>query len=59
MLALLVSLVVGAGVLVPMADAAWNVSAFDVGTWFTAAVGGLGLLGALKALSTGPRTSRS
>jgi hypothetical protein len=58
-LALLVALAVGAGVLVPLADANWHVSGFDVGFWFTVAVGGLGLLGALKALSTGPRTSRS
>jgi hypothetical protein len=58
-LALLVSLVVAAGVLVPLAEAGWDVAGYDVGAWFTVAVGGLGLLGALKALSTGPRTSRS
>ncbi|MCW2675791.1 MAG: hypothetical protein JWR70_831 [Modestobacter sp.] len=54
-LALLVSLAVAAGVLVPLADAGWDVSGFDVGFWFTVAVGGLGLLGALKALMTGPK----
>jgi hypothetical protein len=54
-LALLVALAVAAGVLVPLADAAWDVSGFDVGFWFTVAVGGLGLLGALKALMTGPK----
>ena len=57
-LALLVSLVVAAGVLVPLADANWDLDAWAVGGWFTTAVGGLGLLGALKALSTGPRTPR-
>jgi hypothetical protein len=57
-LALLVSLVVAAGVLVPLADANWDLTHSAVGSWFTAAVGGLGLLGALKALSTGPRRSR-
>jgi hypothetical protein len=56
-LALLVSLAVAAGVLVPLADAGWDVSGFDVGFWFTVAVGGLGLLGALKALMTGPKLS--
>jgi hypothetical protein len=56
-LALLVSLVVAAGVLVPLAAAGWDVSGFDVGFWFTVAVGGLGLLGALKALMTGPKLS--
>jgi hypothetical protein len=58
-LALLVSLVVAAGVLVPLADAGWDTARYEVGGWFTVAVGALGLLGALKALSTGPRTSRS
>jgi hypothetical protein len=58
-LALLVSLTVAAGVLVPLSEAAWDIAGYDVGAWFTVAVGGLGLLGALKALSTGPRTSRS
>jgi len=57
-LALLVSLVVAAGVLVPLADANWDLTRSAVGNWFTAAVGGLGLLGALKALSTGPRRPR-
>jgi hypothetical protein len=54
-LALLVSLAVAAGVLVPLADAGWDLSGFDVGFWFAMAVGGLGLLGALKALMTGPK----
>jgi hypothetical protein len=54
-LALLVSLVAATGVLVPLADAGWDLSRAAVGTWFAVAVGALGLLGALKALSTGPR----
>lgn len=58
-LALLVSLVVAAGVLVPLADAGWELAPFAVGASFAVAVGGLGVLGAFKALSTGPRTPRS
>ena len=57
-LALLVSLVVAAGVLVPLADANWELAGFAVGGSFAVAVGGLGLLGALKAMSTGPRIPR-
>jgi hypothetical protein len=53
-LALLVSLVVAAGVLVPLADAGWDVQDWAVGSWFAVAVGGLGFLGALKALMTHP-----
>jgi hypothetical protein len=58
-LALLVSLGVVAGVLVPLADADWDVERLAVGGWFTVAVGGLGVLGALKALMTGPRRDSS
>ena len=58
-LALLVSLGVAAGVLVPLADADWDLERLAVGGWFTVAVGALGVLGALKALMTGPRRSRS
>ena len=58
-LALLVTLVVAAAVLVPLADLDWDVQSWAVGSWFAAAVGALGLLGALKALMTHPRTSRS
>ncbi len=54
-LALLVSLPAAAGVLVPLADANWQPAPFAVGASFAVAVGALGLLGALKALSTGPR----
>lgn len=53
-LALLVTLVVAAGVLVPLADADWDLAAWAVGAWFTVAVAGLGFLGALKALMTDP-----
>jgi hypothetical protein len=54
-LALLVSLVAGAGVLVPLADVGWDPDTIDTGFWFAVAVPVLGLLGALKALFTGPR----
>jgi hypothetical protein len=54
-LALLVSLVVAAGVLVPLADADWNLDVFGPGFWCGIAVAALGLLGSLKALLTGPR----
>ena len=59
-LALLVSMVAAAAVLVPLADAGWDLEAFPVGAWFPVAVAALGLVGGLKAMSTGPRsTSRS
>ncbi len=54
-LALLVSLAAAAGVLVPLADTGWDVDQIDTGFWFAAAVPVLGLLGALKAMFTGPR----
>jgi hypothetical protein len=54
-LALLVSVVVAAGVLVPLSEAGWDTAGWAVGAWCAAAVGGLGLLGALEALSAGPR----
>jgi len=53
--ALLVTLVVAAGVLVPLAEANWALEPWAVGAWFAVAVGGLGFLGALKALMTGPK----
>jgi hypothetical protein len=54
-LALLVSLVAAAGVVVPLASIGWDVRKIDTGFWFAVAVPALGLLGALKAMFTGPR----
>ncbi|MDK3256212.1 hypothetical protein [Blastococcus capsensis] len=53
--ALLVSAVVTAAVVVPLADVDWEVGAFGPGFWCAIAVAVLGLLGSLKALLTGPR----
>jgi hypothetical protein len=57
-LALLVSLVITAAVLVPLADAEWDLGFFGPGFWCAIAVAVLGLLGGLKALLTGPRYPR-
>jgi hypothetical protein len=57
-LALLVAVVAAAGVLVPLAEADWDVDRYAVGGWLGVAVAGLGGLGALKALMTGPRIGR-
>jgi hypothetical protein len=54
-LALVVTGLVIAGVLVPLADAGFDFSDFELGFWFAIAVAVLGLLGALKALLTGPK----
>jgi hypothetical protein len=58
-LALLVSLAVTAALLVPLADAGWDLGFFGPGFWCGIAVAVLGLLGSLKALLTprsfGPR----
>lgn len=54
-LALLVGLVAAAGVLVPLADIGWDTDVIDTGFWFAVAVPVLGLLGALKAMFTGPK----
>jgi hypothetical protein len=56
-LALLVSLVVVAGILVPLADAGWDLGFFAIGFWFGIAVAVLGLLGSLKALVTRPKVA--
>ncbi|WP_369132800.1 hypothetical protein [Modestobacter sp. I12A-02662] len=56
--ALLVAVVAAAGVLVPLAEADWDVERYAVGGWLGVAVAGLGGLGALKALMTGPRIGR-
>lgn len=54
-LALLVALGVTAAVLAPMAQDGWSTSGYDLGWWAACAVAGLGLLGALKAVLTGPK----
>jgi hypothetical protein len=54
-LALLVSGVVIAGLLVPLIDEDWDLGIFGPGFWCGIAVGVLGLLGSLKALLTGPK----
>jgi len=55
LIALLVSIGVAAGVLVPLADSGWRLSDFRVGFYLAIAVAALGLLGSLKALLTGPK----
>ncbi len=54
-LGFLVSLAVTAAVLVPLADADWDLGFFGPGFWCAIAVAVLGLLGSLKAVLTGPR----
>lgn len=54
-LALLVAGVVVAAVVVPSYDQQWQLDAFDLGFYFALAVAALGLLGAVKALLTGPK----
>ena len=54
-LALLVSGVVIAGLLVPLIDEGWDLGFFGPGFWCGIAVGVLGLLGSLKALLTGKK----
>jgi len=54
-LGLLVSLVVVAGILVPLADAEWDLGFFGLGFWMAIAVAVLGLLGSVKALVTRPK----
>jgi hypothetical protein len=55
LLALLVSAVVIAGVLVPLQDAGWDLGKFAIGFWLGIAVAVLGLLGSLKAVLTRPK----
>lgn len=54
-LALLVSLGAGAGVLVALSGVHWHVGRFQIGFWFAVAVPVLGILGAFKAMMTTPR----
>ena len=49
--ALLVTAVAAAGVLVPIAQNDWSLRGFGVGFWFAIAVPVLGLLGSLKAMT--------
>ncbi|TQN41437.1 hypothetical protein FHU33_0805 [Blastococcus colisei] len=58
LLALLVSAAVTAGVLVPLADADWDLGFFGPGFWCAIAVAVLGLLGSLKALVSRRRYAR-
>ena len=53
--ALIVSLAVTAGVLVPLIDATWKLGFFGPGFWCAIAVAVLGLLGSLKAVLTRPK----
>jgi hypothetical protein len=55
LLALAVSGLVLAAVLVPFAAEDWDPAAFGLGFWFACAVAVLGLLGALIAMLRGPR----
>jgi hypothetical protein len=55
LLALLVAAAAAAGVLVLFAGADWDPGRFASGAWCAVAVAVLGLLGALKAMLTGPR----
>ena len=55
LLALAVSGLVLAAVLVPFSAEDWDPAAFDLGFWFACAVAVLGLLGALIAMLRGPR----
>jgi hypothetical protein len=57
-LALAVTALAAAGVLVPVAQNGWRLTGFAVGFWFAIAVPVLGLLGSLKALLTRERASR-
>jgi len=54
LLALLIAVAAAAGVVVPLAAAAWSPAAFGLGMWFAVGVAGMGLLGALKAMLTTP-----
>ena len=53
-LALLATLAAVAAVAVLLQSARWTADFFDIGFWFACAVAGLGLLGSIKAMVTGP-----
>jgi hypothetical protein len=57
LLGLVVSGVIVWAVVVPLADADWELDFFGAGFWCAIAVAVLGVLGSLKALLTGPRYS--
>jgi hypothetical protein len=54
--ALAVTALAAAGVLVPLAQDGWRFGGFAIGFWFALAVPVLGLLGSLKGLLTGRRS---
>ncbi|MGY1732291.1 hypothetical protein ACI798_12300 [Geodermatophilus sp. SYSU D01045] len=56
-LALLVALGVAAAVAGRLVDAGWDAASLGPGVWCAAAVAGLGVLGALKAMLTAPRVT--
>ena len=55
-IALAVTALAAAGVLVPLSQDGWRFGGFAIGFWFAIAVAVLGLLGSLKALLTGRRS---
>jgi hypothetical protein len=55
-LALAAALTATAAVLTLLAGADWDTGRFDLGTWVAVGVAGLGVLGALKAMLSLPRT---
>ncbi|PWW21363.1 hypothetical protein JD79_00492 [Geodermatophilus normandii] len=56
-LALAVTLAVAAAVVARAVDAGWDARLLGPGVWCAAAVAGLGVLGALKAMLTAPRVT--
>jgi hypothetical protein len=57
LVALLISIGVGAAVVVLFVGAGWRLDQIGLGMWFAVAVPTLGLLGALKAMLTAPRVT--
>jgi hypothetical protein len=58
LVALLVTALAAAGVLVPIAQDNWSLRGFGIGFWFAVAVPVLGLLGSLKAAMTRSGSAR-